>query len=648
MCGLTGFKTASASDMNFDRVANAMADQIAHRGPDDSGVWVDHDSSIALAHRRLSILDLSPAGHQPMHSASGRYVLVFNGEVYNHLDLRKQLLSEGEISWRGHSDTETLLACIEAWGLERALQASVGMFAMAVWDRRERVLQLARDRMGEKPLYYGWQGDTLLFGSELKALTVHPAFKRQVNRDALALLLRHNYIPAPYSIWQGISKLLPASVLTFHEGQRDPVLKSYWSFSEMAVSAEKSLLVSGMSDAADGLEQVLNQAVRGQMLADVPLGALLSGGVDSSMIVALMQKQSAQPVKTFCIGFNEKAFDESVHAAAVAHHLGTEHTELCLSGRDVLGMVPRMASLYDEPFADSSQLPTALVMSLARQKVAVALSGDGGDELFGGYNRYSSASRVWAVLRWLPFSLRMHLARFLTGISVEQWDRLAQPLTSAIKMAQLGNKLHKLGQRLSHVQSLDDLYATLLVEWNNAELVVPGSAAARTIISDRTSWPTVSDPTARMMAVDTLTYLPDDILVKVDRAAMAVSLETRAPFLDHRVVEFSLHLPMSMKISGRQGKVLLRNVLYRHVPQALIDRPKMGFGIPLDKWLRQDLRDWAEALLSREALSRDGFFDVDQVRDVWQQHLAGTASFGYKLWSVLMFQAWWQAQNEER
>lgn len=626
--------------------AAAMGQAILHRGPDDSGTWIDASHGIALTHRRLSILDLSPAGHQPMHSGDGRYVLAFNGEIYNHLELRKQLeLQDFAVAWRGHSDTETLLACIDAWGLERALAASIGMFALALWDRHQRTLQLARDRMGEKPLYYGWQNGNLLFGSELKALLRHPAFERRVNRDALALLLRHNYIPAPYSIWQGISKLQPATVLTLAENRRGALPAPYWSLSQVAEEGARNPMRTEFADASNSLEKILGDAVDGQMMADVPLGALLSGGVDSSVITALMQARSTKPIKTFCIGFSEKAFDESRHASAVAHHLGTDHTTLQLSANDVLKAVHRMPTVYDEPFADSSQLPTTLVMALARQQVIVALSGDGGDEIFGGYNRYISAPKVWSVLRWLPYHLRQMLARLLTSVSVSQWDRLARPLAGVLRQAHVGNKMNKLGQRLERVNSLDDLYVMLVTEWESAEKIVLGSHFAATKISNRETWPTLDDPVSRMMMMDGLSYLPDDILVKVDRAAMAVSMETRAPFLDHRVVEFAARLPMHMKIARDQGKVLLRSVLYRHVPRNLIDRPKVGFGIPLDSWLRNELRDWAEALLSPEAMANDGFFNVDMVRSEWRRHVLGEAALGTRLWPILMFQLW-KAQGE--
>ncbi|GAA0708263.1 asparagine synthase (glutamine-hydrolyzing) [Dokdonella soli] len=648
MCGLTGFWQTDRTEAGaMAAISVCMAERIAHRGPDDSGAWVDAENGIALAHRRLSILDLSPAGLQPMLSASGRYVIVFNGEIYNHLALRQQLHADGDApAWRGHSDTEILVACIEAWGLERALKASVGMFALALWDRSQRTLSLARDRLGEKPLYYGWQAGVLLFGSELKALTAHPAFEHRIDRDALALLLRHNYIPAPYSIWRGISKLPPGTLLTLNEGQRVVAPVAYWSFSEAAEAGQRNPIALNGTEVTDALERVLRQATAGQMLADVPLGALLSGGVDSSTIVALMQAQSMRPVKTFSIGFHEKAFDESVHAAAVARHLGTDHTELFMHAGDVLDAVPRLPLLYDEPFADSSQLPTALVMSLARQHVTVALSGDGGDEVFGGYNRYFAAPRVWNVLRFVPHPLRQQFARLLIGVSASQWDRLARPFAGLLNQAQIGDKAHKLGQGLLDVRNLDELYMALVTQWEQPENVVRGAVRRPTTISRREAWPRLAEAIHRMMAVDTLSYLPDDILVKVDRAAMAVSLETRAPFLDHRVVEFSWCLPSSMKCASRQGKIALRRVLYRYVPQNLIDRPKMGFGIPLDSWLRGRLRDWAAALLDEARLRREGYFEPTQIRRVWEAHQHGNRSFGYRLWSVLMFQAWLETTGQ--
>lgn len=647
MCGLTGFWIPGGFQGEVARSqVLGMANQLHHRGPDDEGIWVDAEPGIALGHRRLSIVDLSPAGHQPMCSSTGRWVLAYNGEVYNHLELRQQLeAANAAPAWRGHSDTETLLACVEAWGLERTLQASVGMFAISLWDRQRRELHLARDRIGEKPLYYGWQGNAFLFGSELKALAVHPSFRREVNRDAVALLLRHNYIPAPYSIWKCIGKLQPGTFLTVSAEERDAPPKSYWSLEAVAEEGQRDPFAGDAEAASIELERVLGDAVAAQMVADVPLGALLSGGIDSSTIVALMQARSSRPIRTFSIGFHEKQFDESAHAAAVAAHLRTDHTELFMSAGDVLDAVPRIPAIYDEPFADSSQLPTSLVMSLARRQVTVALSGDGGDETFGGYNRYLLVPKLWRILRTCPAPLRKMLGGVLLSASPRQWDRLAAPLSRALDQATIGNKMHKLGQRLRHIRSADDLYVSLVTEWRNAEQVVPESRPAPTLLTRHGDWPRLADSENRMMALDALTYLPDDILVKVDRAAMASSLETRAPFLDHRVVEFAWRLPLQYKIAGGKGKAVLRRLLYRHVPQALIERPKVGFGIPLDSWLRNELREWAEGLLSSAALSNSGLLDPASVRSTWEQHLSGRQAHGYRLWSVLMLQAWLQEQD---
>lgn len=648
MCGLAGFLGAHAGE-GAAALAQAMADAIRHRGPDDAGVWTDDEAGIALAHRRLSILDLSPTGHQPMLSASGRWVIVYNGEIYNHEALRRELERAGAApQWRGHSDTETLLACIEAWGVDQALRASVGMFAFAAWDRAERALVLARDRMGEKPLYYGWQGDTFLFGSELKALAAHPAFRREIDPDAVALLLRHNCIPAPWSIWRGIGKLPPGTWLTVSARAREAEPKAYWSLADVAEAGQRDPFDGDMHSASIELERVLGDAVAGQMMADVPLGALLSGGIDSSSIVALMQARSSRPVRTFSIGFHEKQFDESAHAAAVAAHLGTDHTELFMGSRDVLDAVPRMPQMYDEPFADSSQLPTSLVMALARQQVTVALSGDGGDELFGGYNRYLMVPRAWSRLRLMPQPLRGALGRLLLGVSPRQWDRLGTPLARALGQAHLGDKLHKLGRSLRQARTIDDLYLALVNEWDDAEAMVPAAAQARTLLARRDAWPALQAPEHRMMALDAMTYLPDDILVKVDRAAMAASLETRAPFLDHRVVEFAWRLPLAHKIADGQGKAVLRRLLYQHVPRALIERPKVGFGVPLDAWLRTDLRDWAESLLSEQALRDAGLVEPGPVRAAWAEHLSGRRTFGHRLWSVLMVQSWLETGRGSR
>jgi asparagine synthase (glutamine-hydrolysing) len=612
-----------------------MADRIAHRGPDDEGEWTDAAAGIAFAHRRLSILDLSSAGHQPMASASGRWVIVYNGEIYNHLDLRGRLAAEGcAPAWRGHSDTETLLAGIEAWGVQATLQRIVGMFAFALWDRSDRSLWLARDRIGEKPLYYGWQGETFLFGSELKALRAHPAFKADVDRGALALLLRHNYIPAPWSIHQGIRKLPPGTWLRLGHDQREAKPVPYWSLAEVAEHGTGNPFAGSADEAVDELERRLGAAVRGQMVADVPLGALLSGGIDSSLVTALMQAGSSRPVRTFTIGFDERQYDEAAHARAVAAHLGTDHTELRLGADDALNLIPQLPRMYDEPFADSSQLPTHLVMKLARQHVAVALSGDAGDEFFGGYNRYVLAPQVWKRLGWIPAIPR---ACLLNGAA-----RLPGIVGKLSGTTRTADKLRKLAQVFGtgRIEGIDDLYAGLVSEWSRPERMVVDGRMPDNLLDERRRWPQLSDPVARMMALDGLTYLPDDILVKVDRASMAVSLETRAPFLDRDVVEFAWTLPMSMKLREGRGKWLLRRLLDRYVPRDLIERPKMGFGIPLDRWLRGALREWAEALLAEDRLRREGFFDPVPIRAAWTRHVRGEASFGHRLWSVLMFQAW--------
>jgi asparagine synthase (glutamine-hydrolysing) len=618
-----------------------MTDSLQHRGPDDRGVWVDDAAGVSLGHRRLSVLDLSSAARQPMQSASSRYVITFNGEIYNHLDLRRQLESNNQAaSWRGHSDTETLLACIDAWGFEQTLKASTGMFALAVWDRQHNVLHLARDRMGEKPLYYGWQGNVFLFGSELKALKAHPGFAARIDRGALALLLRHNYIPAPYSIYQGIYNLSPGQWLEVSHCKRDSAPVRYWHLAEIAEAGAKDPFQGSDSQALNRLDAVLLDAVKGQMLADVPLGALLSGGIDSSLVTALMQRGSQLPVSTFTIGFEERDYDETDHARAIAKHLGTQHTELRVRGSDALALVPQLPTLYDEPFADSSQLPTHLVMKLARQHVTVALSGDGADEAFGGYNRYIHAPKVWQRTRWMPHTMRILMGKMLTSVPSGLINTVAAPVADHFGIAQAGDKMHKLGHRLHDLHSIDDLYLSLVSEWSNNKQLVGGANDLPYLLGTRENWPALHDPIARMMALDGLTYLPDDILVKVDRAAMAVSLETRAPFLDRNVIDFAWSLPMHMKIRDGQSKWLLRQLLQRHVPHDLVERPKMGFGIPLDDWLRGPLREWSEGLLAESRLRSEGYLDPVPIRKSWEAHLSGRASYGYRLWSVLMFQAW--------
>ena len=596
MCGFSGFLSGNCVPVSeWPMLLQRMGNTIAHRGPDDSGIWLDAEVGIGLVHRRLSVVDLSPAGHQPMQLNNGRYVLVFNGEIYNHLNLRCELEKAGGIAWRGHSDTETLLAGFEAWGIQGTIERAIGMFAIAVWDRRENTLTLARDRMGEKPLYYGWQGDTFLFGSELKALRAHQAFQAEIDRGALCLLLRHNYIPAPYSIYKGIAKLRPGCLLTVSLRQREPNMVTYWSGAQVAASGVANVFTGSAIQAVDELETLLKDAVRQQMMADVPLGAFLSGGVDSSTVVALMQAQSARSVKTFTIGFEEEGYNEAVHAKAVAKHLGTEHTELYVTSEQAMAVIPRLPTLYDEPFSDSSQIPTFLVSQLARQHVTVSLSGDAGDELFCGYNRYQMTAGLWRKLSVLPIPVRKFIAQGVTTFSPQAWNRLAKALPYSVCGANIGYKLHKRANMLSSV-SVDALYRRLASHWDDpASVVIGGLEPAILLTGDASNLPGL-DPIQRMMAMDMLTYLPDDILVKVDRAAMGVSLESRVPFLDHRVVEFAWRLPQSMKLRDGQTKWALRQVLYRHVPKELIERPKMGFGVPIDSWLRGPLRDWAEVV----------------------------------------------------
>ncbi len=645
MCGIAGcLLRGNRGGSDLSAAAGAMADAIAHRGPDDGDTWADQGAGVALGHRRLAIVDLSAQGRQPMQSACGRYVIAFNGEIYNFHLIRERLDKEcGGLPWRGHSDTEVMLAAIATWGLEAALKKFVGMFAFALWDRETRTLSLARDRMGEKPLYYGWQGDTFLFGSELKALKVHPEFRAEIDRDALTLLLRHNAIPAPYSIYQGIHKLPPGTFLQVHAGKKGVRPVAYWSARYVVEAGQRNLFRGGDAEAATELERLLGQAVGGQMVADVPLGAFLSGGIDSSAVVALMQAQSARPVKTFTIGFNEAGYNEAEHARAVARHLGTEHTELYVTPQDAMDVIPSLPSIYDEPFADSSQIPTYLVSRLARSHVTVSLSGDGGDELFGGYNRYFWARNLWRKLGWMPCPLRAALAGVLTTLPPAAWNaafqKLGRWLPAGLRYANPGDKLHKVAEILA-VRSPEEIYLGLVSHWKNPAQLVPGSHEPLTLLTDPGQQADLPDFEHRMMYLDTVTYLPDDILAKVDRAAMAVSLETRVPLLDHRVVEFAWTLPLSMKIRHGQGKCLLRQVLYRHVPQSLMERPKMGFGVPIDRWLRGPLKAWAAVLIEPGRLVREGMFDPAPIRRKWAEHQSGSRNWSYYLWDVLMFQQW--------
>ncbi len=649
MCGFAGYVKIGGDDVHTARnILAAMTTAIRHRGPDDSGAWIDGTVGVALGHRRLSVLDLSAQGSQPMLSPDGRLVLVYNGEIYNFPQLRNELAGQGRI-FRGHSDTEVLLAAIERWGVHGALARCNGMFAFALWDRGQRRLYLARDRVGEKPLYYGWFGQTLLFGSELKALRCHPAFDSTVDRGALALFLRYGYVPSPHSIYRSVRKLPPGTLLTLERLEPGSErLDTYWSAREVVDQATANRFQGSPTEAVDRLETLLTDAVGIRMVADVPLGAFLSGGIDSSTIVALMQAQSTQPVHTFSIGFHEEKFNEAVYARAVAEHLGTDHTELYVTPQDSLDVIPLLPTLWDEPFSDPSQIPTYLVSRLARRHVTVSLSGDGGDELFGGYSRYFRVQRRWKRLRQLPAPARRLAGRGLTTISEHTWDgllaSLGPVLPARLRNERGGEAVHKLGRALT-AEAPEELYRGLLSHWRDPLEVTLGASEPETALTDNGTWLALDSIAERMMFLDLVTYLPDDILVKVDRASMGVSLESRIPLLDPRVIEFAWSLPLEMKMRGATGKWALRQVLDRHVPRALIDRPKMGFGVPIDLWLKADLRDWAEDLLDESALRRDGLLDPVPIRRKWSQHQAGSRNWEYCLWDVLMFQAWSRTES---
>lgn len=647
MCGIAGLieRTGQPSAELAQR-ARKMAEVIAHRGPDDQGIWVEPGMGMALAHRRLSIIDLSPLGHQPMTSASGRYVIVFNGEIYNYRDLRSQLQSAGLAPrWRSESDTEVLLAGCDAWGIEETLRKANGMFALAIADLSRRSLVLARDRMGEKPLYYGWQGDSFLFGSELKALDKHPAFLRQIEPRAVALYYRFGYVPAPWSIYRDIRKLPPAHYIEITDresrsGVETPI--RYWNLPAPTGGASLT-----QQDATEHLDSLLRDAVRIRMRSDVPLGAFLSGGVDSTTIVALMQAQSSQPIRSFSIGFRERDHDESMHARAVAGVLGTSHTELRVTPADALSVVPQLPDLYDEPFADSSQIPTYLLAKLTRMHVTVALSGDGGDELFGGYHRYLQGRRLLTMYRFAPRSARSLLGRALRAVPAASLDRVLQFAPTHMAALLGGGRLSKLADTID-CEGAQDLYKRLVSQWH-----VPTQAGVdvdepSTVIDDPATMASMRSSIGWMMYLDQQTYLPDDILVKVDRATMSVGLEARVPFLDHRVVEFAASLPEHLKVRDSVGKWLLRQVLYRYVDARRFARPKQGFAIPLADWLRGPLRDWAEQMLSAEALARSGFLDVRFVRAAWDAHISGKRNLQHPLWVILMFQAWCSRMNVVR
>jgi len=650
MCGLAGILTGRRIE---PMLLLGMAETIAHRGPDDQGTWWNEDAGIGLAHRRLSILDLSPLGHQPMLSADSRFVLSYNGEIYNHAQLRAALDQERAIPWRGHSDTETLIECIAAWGIRETLRRSVGMFALALWDCRDRTLYLARDRFGEKPLYYGWVAGDFAFASELKAIRKHSRFDNPINRRALRYYAGRAYIPAPLSIYERIYKLEPGCILTVAEGawrsqSPPPVadaaagplrLERYWSYRQAVIDGFNDPIIDE-TEAMQLLEQALACAIQGQAAADVPVGAFLSGGIDSSTVVGLYQKYTPGTVKTFSIGFEEAGFNEAVHAKEVARHFGTDHNERYISYQQAQTIIPSLPKMYDEPFADASQIPTHLVSAFAREQVTVALSGDGADELFGGYNRYLATERLWAQLKRLPKPLRLAAGGSMALVPPAVWDGIAAVAAPNRGQAFFGTRVHKRFRTMRDAASFEDVAATFLDEWAGDESpVLPRSAAPADEAFDMDLGPNASHA-ARMMYSDAVSYLPDDVLCKVDRAAMAVSLETRIPFLDHRVAEIAARIPLPMKMGNGRGKLILRRLLYKHAPPQLFERPKAGFAVPVGDWIKGPLRPWAEDLLDARQLKLDGFFDPAIVQRRWRAHLTGQKESTQALWSVLMFQAW--------
>ncbi len=641
MCGIAGYLTLeTGTQLHNHAVAKAMTDAILHRGPDSDGQWLDDTAGVALGMRRLAIIDLSPAGAQPMISKCGRYVLVFNGEIYNHKELRAELEGQGRApNWRGHSDTEVLLAAIADWGLFAALKRANGMFALALWDREKRELNLACDRFGEKPLYYGWSGRTFLFGSELKSLATHPSWQGEVDRGAVALLMRYGYVVAPHSIYCGIAKLTPGTVATLPLGTIGaPSLAAYWSSFEMVADARRRPLNIGEDEAVAQFETLFREAVGLRMEADVPLGAFLSGGFDSTAVVAMMQSQASRPVRTFTIGFSEAEYDEAPFAKAIAAHLGTEHTELYVTPQEAINVIPKLPALFDEPFADSSQIPTYLVAEMARRHVTVALSGDAGDELFGGYNRYFLSDRLLPLITSAPHAIRRTMAATIDAVGSRRIDAIYKFMTLGRGHRLVGDRALKFAALLGARTRIDG-YRELISAWQDAEALVLGADEPKTALDDARV-PDGLNFIEQMMFLDLVTYLPGDILTKVDRATMGVSLEGRMPFLDPKVAEFAWRLPFEAKVHGGVGKRILKKLVYRHVPKSIMDRPKSGFGVPIEDWLRGPLRDWAESLLSTDAIKASGYFNPALVERHWRQHVSGERNWHARLWPVLVFQAW--------
>ena len=632
MCAIAGFiQNKSAGESYLAKTASAMAATMQARGPDDGGEWVDGAHGVAFSHRRLSVIDLSANGHQPMASSCGRFVITYNGEIYNFPDIKKQLQQSG-ISFKGHSDTEVLLEAVARFGVEKTLEKLVGMFAFALWDKKTGELTLARDRLGIKPLYWAVMGGVFMFASELKALKAHPAFKGEISKSALANYLRHAYVPAPLSIYEHVFKLLPGHYLSVHaEGDFKPQIKQYWSLYDVAAGGISDPVNLPDEALIDETEKLLGDAIKLRMVSDVPLGALLSGGIDSTAVVALMQEQSANKINTFSIGFGEKGFDESVHAAKIAKHIGTNHHELFLSSQMALDAIPQMGEIYDEPFADSSQVPTYLVSKLTREHVTVALSGDGGDEVFCGYNRHLAANRAWPIIEKMPRFMRGLGAGAIRSFSPETWDNLFGK-----KLPQGGDRVYKVAQMLD-AKNGDELYRMFVSQWQNPENLISGETGDAVI--SQNSPPTTSLMN-KMRYLDTLTYLPDDILTKVDRASMAVSLEVRVPMIDHRVVEFAWRLPENQLIRDSHTKWPLRRIIERRLPKDLVDRPKQGFSMPIGAWLRGPLKEWASSLLNDELPALGGLINPDPVMDAWREHSSGSKNRTNELWAILMLLGW--------
>jgi asparagine synthase (glutamine-hydrolysing) len=646
VCGLAGYLNRSILAEEWPALLTAMSNAVLHRGPDDVGHWFDASVGIGLGHRRLSIIDLSPLGHQPMMSGSGRYVIVYNGEVYNFKEIRVELEALGH-RFRGNADTEVIIEGVQAWGVENTAKRLIGMFAFTIWDRQTRTLSLVRDRLGIKPLYYGQVGRGFAFASELKSLFAIPEFDNQINRNALALFLRHGYVPAPYSIYKGIHKLLPGHVLTLQadESSLRPLSVPFWNLDDVVTQGLYKPFQGTDEEASNELNALLSDAVGRRMVADVPLGAFLSGGIDSSATVALMQAQSSTPIKTFTIGFHESGYNEAEYAKTIARHLGTDHTELYVTPEEALQVIPRLPTLYDEPFADSSQIPTFLVSELARRYVTVSLSGDGGDEVFGGYTRYFLGQRVWNMLNLCPTTFRNWSADFLLRIGHQKNGYIAEIINNWLpvryRLSHPADKISKLSDIIS-CATREELYLRLVSGWKQPDEIVINGKESPTLLSAPPRNFLLQNFTQYMMYLDTLTYLPDDILVKVDRASMGVGLEARVPMLDHRVLEFAWRLPLHMKVRNGEGKWILRQILQRYVPKALIERPKMGFGVPIDSWLKGPLRDWAEHLLEDSRLRQEGFFSSPPIRSIWKDHLDGKVNGQAQLWYILMFQAWFE------